>query len=377
MANHAVKYKTIVGTLSDEIMAGRYRRPMSFPSVARIVRRFNVAYQTAVKVLDELKQRGLVRTRQGAGTYVTAAASRTFGLLVPSWPTGDFFPALCHSVSSLCQSKGRPLLFADTSSISGDDMAARLSETARSFVQQRVSGVIFHPIDFRDGAAELNRSVAEVFRKAGIPLVLIDCDMAAPPSASGFDVIGIDNVAAGWQLGEHVLSRGARKILFVSLFQEYSSNVQLRCAGVCNAVAAKSDAIFLGSLPLSDGRNTDASILRLRPDAIICSSDTVAVQLLKRLNGLGLRVPADVMVTGVNDMPFAALTTPTLTTIHQPCFEIARAAFETLEARLANPDATPRHIFLPAPLVARESTESRIRQKNKPVRQKPSKKGTS
>ena len=43
MAKHAVKYKTIVGTLSDEIMAGRYRQPMSFPSVARIVRRFGVA----------------------------------------------------------------------------------------------------------------------------------------------------------------------------------------------------------------------------------------------------------------------------------------------------------------------------------------------
>jgi len=63
------KYKAIVDALSDEIMAGRYRRPMSFPSVARIVRRFGVAHLTAVKVLDELKKRGLVETRQGSGTF--------------------------------------------------------------------------------------------------------------------------------------------------------------------------------------------------------------------------------------------------------------------------------------------------------------------
>lgn len=365
MAKHAVKYKTIVGTLSDEIMAGRYRQPMSFPSVARIVRRFGVAYQTAVKVLDELKQRGLVRTRQGAGTYVTEAASRTFGLLVPSWPTGEFFPALCQSLSNLCQAKGRPLLFADTSSISDDDMSVRLSEVARSFMEQRVSGVIFHPIDFCDGAAALNKSVADVFRKAGIPLVLIDCDMEKPPAASGFDVIGIDNVAAGWQLGNHVLSCGARKILFVSLFQEYSSNVQLRCAGVRNAVAAQAKAAFLGSAALAD---FPACVRRKRPDAVICSNDTVAAQVLKRLTGAGVRVPEDMMVTGVNDLPLSSLTTPTLTTIHQPCFEIARAAFETLETRLANPEAPPRRIFLPAPLVVRESTADRFQQGRRHVR---------
>ncbi len=74
MAKHAVKYKTIVGTLSDEIMAGRYRQPMSFPSVARIVRRFGVAYQTAVKVLDELKQRGLVRIREPAAPVPSVPA---------------------------------------------------------------------------------------------------------------------------------------------------------------------------------------------------------------------------------------------------------------------------------------------------------------
>jgi len=347
------KYKAIVDVLSDEIMAGRYRRPMSFPSVARIVRRFGVAHLTAVKVLDELKKRGLVKTRQGSGTFVVPAATGTFGLIVPAWPKGEFFPVLCQAISSFCQAKGRPLLFADTSFFSAADMAKRLSGVARSFVEQRVAGVFYHPIDFRDSANGLNKRVTDVFKSANIPLVLLDCDMSAPPATSEFDVVGIDNMAAGWRLGEHCLLLGARRVLFVSMFHEFSANVQLRCAGLRSAVVTQPKAKFLGSVSLSE---MSYCVKRKRPDAIVCSSDTVAAQVLKRLSGLGVRVPADMMVAGVNDLPVATLTTPTLTTIHQPCFDIARTAFETLEARLASPSMPPRRIFLPAPLVVREST---------------------
>ena len=353
MAQNPAKYKDIFATLKDEIKAGRYRRSTSFPSVMRISRRFGVAYQTAVRVLDELKRCGLVKTRQGAGTYVTPSATRTFGLIVPAWPMGDFFPVLSQAISGLCQERERPLLFADASFVSTDGMVDRLADVARSFVDQGVSGVFFHPIDFRDGADALNKSVTDIFRKANVPLVLIDCDMVQPPATGGFDVVGIDNMAAGWRLGGHVLSLGARRVLFVSQFQAFSSNIQLRCAGVRNVVAAQPKAAFLGSVSLAD---FPASFRRKRPDAVICSSDTVAAQVLKRLSGVGVRVPGDVMVTGVNDLPFATLTTPTLTTIHQPCFDIARTAFDALEARLETPDLPPRQIFLPAPLVVREST---------------------
>ncbi|MBR4260119.1 MAG: substrate-binding domain-containing protein [Kiritimatiellae bacterium] len=363
MAHGESKYKAIFNTLCDEIMAGRYRRPMSFPSVARIVRRFGVAHLTAVKVLDELKRRGLVKTRQGAGTYVSSSATKAFGLIVPAWPKGEFFPVICQAISSFCQTKGRPLLFADTSFISATDMATRLSGVARSFVEQRVSGVFYHPIDFRDAANSLNRRVTDVFQAADIPLVLIDCDMEDPPATGGFDVIGIDNMAAGWRLGDHVLSLGARRILFVSMFQEFSSNVQLRCVGVRNAVSAQSKATFLGSISFGDGAKFSACVRRQHPDAIICSSDTVAVLVLKRLANLNIRVPEDVMVAGVNDLPFATMTMPTLTTIHQPCFDIARTAFAALESRLENPDEPPRRIFLPAPLVIRESTGNGFQQK--------------
>lgn len=349
----------IVETLAAEIAEGRYRAPSSFPSAEQIVRRFKVAYLTAVKAHDELKRRGLVYSVQGAGTYVARAAGRSVGLVVPGWSGSDFFPALCRSVSAVCQRSSRPLLFADTLAESGEGLAARVVSIARSFVGAGVGGVLFHPVDFCEEAGKANREVLDVFREAGVPVVLLDCDISNPPEESGYDVVGIDNVAAGWRLGEHVISRGARKILFASIFAAVSPNAQSRLAGLRDAVAAKRGARLAAfDVPPDESAAAALSeaIRREKPDAVVCSNDKVAAEALRAVEGLGLRVPEDVLVSGVNDGEIARVVSPRLTTIHQPCADIARVAFEALDRRRKDPDAPPMRIFLPAPLIEREST---------------------
>lgn len=356
------KCRRIVEELAGEIAAGRYRAPSAFPSAEQIVRRFKVAYLTAVKALDELKRRGLVYSVVGAGTYVTRTAGRPVGLVVPAWPGSDFFPSLCHAVSAVCQRASRPLLYADTSAESGEGLGERVVSIAKSLVAERAGGALFHPIDFCEGAGKANREVLDVFREAGVPVVLLDCDISNPPDESGYDVVGIDNVAAGWRLGEHVISRGARKILFASIFAAVSSNAQSRLAGLRDAVAAKRGA-RLAAFDVPPDESCAAAlteaIRREKPDAVVCSSDKVAAEALRAIEGLGLRVPEDMLVAGVNDGEIARVVSPRLTTIHQPCADIARVAFETLERRRKDPDAPPMRVFLPAPLVERESTGAR------------------
>ncbi len=361
------KCRTIVETLGDEILAGRYRAPMTFPSVERIVRRFGVAHLTAVRAMDELKRRGLVYSVQGSGTFVrhppepAGPSGRSIGLVVPAWPRSDFFPSLCREVSALCQTKERPLLFADTSApmAGGATTEARLVAAARSLVDEHVSGILFHPVDFRAGADKANHAALEVFRKAGVPVVLLDCDIVPPPGESGYDLVGIDNVSAGWRLGEHVLARGARRLLFVSLFAAVSSNAQMRLSGLRHAAARKRGArVSVFDLESLDGAEKAlAEQFRSNaPEAVVCSSDMVAVVARKALRAAGLRVPEDVLLAGVNDGPVAELADPPLTTIRQPCADIARVAFETLERRRSDPAAPPLRVFLPAPLVMRAAT---------------------
>ena len=354
------KSRTIVETLSDEIAAGRYRAPAAFPSVERIVRRFKVAQTTAVRVLDELKRRGLVHSVQGAGTFVKPAASRSIGLMAPAWPGSDYFPALCREVAAVCQANGRPLLYTDTEEYIAEGMRERIATLAKSLIEERVSGIFYHPVDFGVDAPAANGAIVNIFREAGIPVVLIDSDFVLPPEESGCDLVGIDYMLCGWRLGNHVLSRGARRIFFVAPRSNTPQvNVPLHYAGLRQAVAARRGA-RLSTFEVPVGEEGEAVLAeflaRENPDALICHADIIAAVALKALRAAGRSVPGEVLVTGLGDHSYARLADPPLTTIRKPVAAIARLAFEVLERRRKYSDAPPMRVSLPAPLVERAST---------------------
>ena len=95
---------------------------------------------------------------------------------------------------------------------------------------------------------------------------------------------------------------------------------------------------------------------RVRPDAVVCESDYIAAQLNNTLVSFGLSVPKDVMLAGFYDVRCAVSATPNLTTVHQPCEDIARVAYQALRDRMQDATLPSRRILLPAPLVVRDST---------------------
>jgi DNA-binding LacI/PurR family transcriptional regulator len=90
-------------------------------------------------------------------------------------------------------------------------------------------------------------------------------------------------------------------------------------------------------------------------DAVICANDRVAAVLMRSLDKAGVGVPRDVRVVGFDDVNYATLLSVPLTTMHQPCQEIAATAFRAMLDRIADPALPPRHFVLSARLVVRES----------------------
>lgn len=90
-------------------------------------------------------------------------------------------------------------------------------------------------------------------------------------------------------------------------------------------------------------------------DAIVCANDYTAAVLMRSAESAGLRVPQDLRVVGFDDVKYATLVTVPLTTIHQPCRDIAIIAFRTMLERLAEPTMPARNIALTPHLVVRES----------------------
>jgi DNA-binding LacI/PurR family transcriptional regulator len=93
-----------------------------------------------------------------------------------------------------------------------------------------------------------------------------------------------------------------------------------------------------------------------RPTAIYADDDLLAGGVYMAARELGLRIPGDVSVVGFDDLPFARVFEPALTTIRIDPETLGSAAFEVLEAAMTGAAEEPEARILPVELVVREST---------------------
>src|SRR5690606_11788557 len=92
-----------------------------------------------------------------------------------------------------------------------------------------------------------------------------------------------------------------------------------------------------------------------RPTAIYGGNDNVAIGALKAVQDADLRVPEDIAVVGFDDIEMASYTTPRLSTIHQPRYEIGKRAMQLLLQKINKEKIERPHIILEDKLIVRES----------------------
>jgi LacI family transcriptional regulator len=96
-------------------------------------------------------------------------------------------------------------------------------------------------------------------------------------------------------------------------------------------------------------------------DAVFAFTDLVAAGVLKRFNELNIHVPNQVSVMGFSDWFLTKITTPTLSTVHQPGFEMGVKSFEALYKDICalkkDGKISPEIIEIPTYIVPRKSTK--------------------
>ena len=355
------KYKQLVETLKGSILSGKYGNSNPFPSVRSLIRRHGLSNTTVLRALDELVKQGLIFRKQGAGTFVAGrATARKIGLIVPGIAVTDFFKPIVSEINRLAHEANYELRFGEVWSEIREERTTLVRALAEEFCDGNFAGVIYEPMAGKLGD-EINPVVLEMFDRKKIPVVLLDCDIVPFPQRSGYDVVGVNDLEAGARIANHLLSVGAKNIHFL-IGKLYPTTFASRLAGAQFALQLAGMKVSKGGNVLYAEADDLKSLKRYlkrqkaRPDAFICSNDLIAAVFKQTLESVGLRVPEDVMLTGFADLPVASLMTPRLTTVHQNREQMARAAFERLMARIANPDLPPCDIFLPSRLVVREST---------------------
>ena len=350
-----MKHTEVYQTLLSELRSGKFAEGSRFASDAQLMRRFGVSRATVMRAVGDLVRGGFLSRRRGSGTFV---ASRVrygrIGLLIHGSDYCEFFAPFARRVSHLCQRRSLTLLFADLSDGPTLARVRKVREVVSEWVAQGVDGVLFQPIEMVANAAKINAQILSVFDAAGVPVVLIDSDIVEAPQRSRYDLAAVNHFDAGRCIGDCLRKAGARRIAYLNQ-RHHAPCVQARELGVRTAASGLPLAGETLYAQPTDRKKIAAFLSSRRPDAIACYNDRQAALLVKTLAALGRRVPDDIMVAGFDDVNFATLCSPALTTAHQPCDELAELAFELLESRQKNPSTPPRQVFLPAPLVVRDS----------------------
>ena len=358
------KHSEISRHLETEIASGKYGDGSRLPSEVQLVKQFNVSRPTVARALRDLEAKDLIERRAGSGTYVRSnrertTASRILGLLVPGLANTEIFQIICGEIASLARVSEYGLLWGGSTNprVETDASLKHAEEICKQFIDRKISGVFFAPAELQSGQKEANTHLAESLREAGIPVVLLDRDLMEFPGRSDFDLVGLDNMASGFMVAEHLIKLGCRKPFFVA--RPFSAaTVNARIAGVREAIVRhhiEPAANWVRYGDPADLKFVRSLVAGRQADAFICANDHTAAVLLRTLESENVRAPRDVRVVGFDDVKYATLVSVPLTTIHQPCRDIAVMAFRTMMERLAEPTLPARSISLTPRLVVRES----------------------
>jgi DNA-binding LacI/PurR family transcriptional regulator len=373
------KHKDVSRTLATEILAGKYGKTGKLPSEIQLSARFKVSRPTIGRALLTLHEDGMVERRAGSGTYVveadgkktarSSAMSRQLGMLVPNLRHTEIFETICGELADLARVNDFGLWWGDHGpgrSIHEPRMTvAEAEELCERFIESRLSGVFVVPFEHQADREEANLRILTRLRQAGIPIVLIDRDATGFPRRSEYDLVGVDNFAGGYLLAGHLIKLGLKRLAYVTK-PFTASTVELRIAGaqsamLANGIEVPRDFVRIGD-PM-DQKFVRGITQSKRVEGILCTSDHIAAQLLQTLNRLKVRVPEDLRLVGFDDVRFANLLTIPLTTMQQPCRDIALTAFNCMRERIASPSMPARSIMLAPQMIVRETCGAYLSQK--------------
>ncbi|MBQ0866411.1 LacI family DNA-binding transcriptional regulator [Streptomyces sp. RK75] len=212
-------------------------------------------------------------------------------------------------------------------------------------------------------ASSMAPEALAALRGEGLPLVMLDSDEGACDATVNVDLAdGMRQVVA------HLRELGHRRIAHVAAdVDSWTFEVraralrdQLRACGATLVRTERSPLSVAGGLEAATrilataGKAGAAEAPEHGPTALVCDDDLLAVGALKAARRLGLRVPQDVSVTGIDDVALATAVEPELTTVRLPAERVGAAGMQALLSVLEG--RRVEAVRLPVRLVARGST---------------------
>jgi len=304
-----------------------------------------VAEETRTKVEAAIASLGFVRN--GSARQLRAGTSRTVGAIVLDI-SNPFFTDVARGIEDRLAEDDHILILA-----SSDERPDKERRYLRLLEEQGVQGVLVSPAE--DDLGWLDQTQAR-----GTAVVLLD----RPSPADSICSVAVDDIKGGELAAAHLVSLGHRRIGFVNgspkirqcADRRKGVKKALRSAGL--PLTPSLVEVTVSSLNADGGEEALDRLLQLRDPvtAIVCVNDLTALGVLRGLRRHDIKVPDDMAVVGYDDVEFAAVLQPPLTSIRQPRYQIGRAAAELLLAEAGARTHRHEQVLFQPELIVRESS---------------------
>lgn len=325
---------------------------VSMKTVSNVVNDYpyvkNVTRQRVQAAIRELGYRPNVSARN-----LVRGKTGMLALAVPELEV-PYFAELAAHVVAAAEAEGNRVLIQQTNA-----SREREIDVVTGTGPRLVDGIIY---------SALALSQTEIQQMKGdTPIVLLG---ERVDRASTNDHVGIDNVQAARAVTQHLLALGRRRVAVIGHQpDEVFETSHLRMRGYREALDDaglpydKTLVMRTRNFHRDQGLSAMTELLgrRIRPDAVFCFNDTLALGALRAMTDHGLTAPDDIALAGFDDIQEGQYSSPSLTTVGPDKPALARVAVRMLLDRIEDADLPPREVVAPHRLFARESTIGRTR----------------
>ena len=255
-----------------------------------------------------------------------------------------FFTAMVRGIEDVASAEGFRLVLCNS-----DEHVEKERAYVDVVIAERMAGVVI-------AAASNDDSSLEPLLEREVPIVAVD----RSPADDQIDAVLVDNRAGARDAVTHLIDQGWQRIACITgptrvdtatdRLDGYRDALRARRQGVDRALVRRADYKEAG------GYRATRSLLESStpPDALFVANNPMAVGALRAARDLGKSVPHDIGLVAFDDSPWTTLTSPTLTVVAQPAYEIGQTAAELLVS--AGADRAARQVVLSPTLLVRQSS---------------------
>ena len=275
---------------------------------------------------------------------LASGRSRILGLVV-SDISNPFFPELVKAIETAAFERGYDVVLSNT-----NYDPERTSRYVRRLIERKVAGVALM-------TSELDAALIAELARREVSVVFLDL---------GESGVHMSNLRVDYEAGieeaiRHLAGLGHREIAFVSgpsHLRSAARRLEAFRASLGRHLPRAPERIWQGDFKLSGGREAARGMLESGelPTAVVAANDLMAMGAMAEFRAAGLQLPQEVSVVGFDDIAFAALAEPPLTTVRLPLAELGRRAVEALVETINHPEQLGTEIHVPTQLVERGST---------------------